>query len=242
MLLEVETLEKQLTQKKERTIQGIRFTTGRLQERAVVLAYSGIGKVNAAVSATLLIDQLRPSHVIFTGIAGGINPDLGPGDIVIGARTAYHDYGELTPRGFQVGPTKDPRTGKQNPLFFPADAGLLTAAEKVAAELKLSPLKTRAGARTPQALKGVIVTGDVFVAAPAKKAELRKDLKADAIEMEGAAVAQICWQQRVPCLILRGLSDSADDRAEEDYRAFAKTAAHNSALLVLGILARLEPR
>jgi len=242
MLVEVETLEQQLAQKKERTIQGIRFVTGRLQERAVVLAHSGIGKANAAVLATLLIDQFRPTHVLFTGIAGGVNLDLGPGDIVIGATTAYHDYGEVTPKGFQLGPTRDPRTGKHNPLFFPADAGLLAAAEIVAAKLKLSPVKTGAGTRTPRILKGVIVTGDVFVASPAKKAELRKDLKADATEMEGAAVAQICWQQRVPCLILRGLSDNADDKAADDYRVFAKTAAHNSALLVFGILARLESR
>ena len=123
MTLEIETLGQQLTDKTEMTIQGIRFTTGSLKERRVVLAHSGMGKVNAAMAATLLVEQFQPTHILFTGIAGGLNPDLSPGDVVIGAKTAYHDYGEWTPDGFRVGRTVDPFTGKPNPLFFPADAG-----------------------------------------------------------------------------------------------------------------------
>jgi adenosylhomocysteine nucleosidase len=136
----------------------------------------------------------------------------------------------------------DPFTGKPNPLFFPADAGLLGAAEKVAPGLKLAPVKTATGERTPRVVTGVIVTGDAFVASPAKKDALRKEFKADATEMEGAAVAQICWQRRVPCLILRSLSDSAGAKAPEDERLFEKSAAQNSALLVTGIVGRLEAK
>jgi len=88
MTLEIETLGQELTDKKEMTIQGIRFTTGSLKDRRVVLAHSGIGKVNAATAATLLVEQFQPTHVLFTGIAGGLNPDLRPGDVVIGAKTA----------------------------------------------------------------------------------------------------------------------------------------------------------
>jgi adenosylhomocysteine nucleosidase len=98
-----------------------------------------MGKVNAAMAATLLVEQFQPTHVLFTGIAGGLNPDLRPGDVVIGAKTAYHDYGEWTPEGFRVGRMVNPFTGKPNPLFFPADASLLAVAEKAALELKLAP-------------------------------------------------------------------------------------------------------
>ena len=84
------------------TVQGVRFTTGSLKDRRVVLTHSGMGKVNAAMAATLLVEQFQPTHVLFTGIAGGLNPDLRPGDVVIGAKTAYHDYGEWTPEGFHV--------------------------------------------------------------------------------------------------------------------------------------------
>ena len=82
----------------------------------------------------------------------------------------------------------------------------------------------------------------MFVASPTKSAELRKDFQADATEMEGAAVAQICWQQRVPCLVLRSLSDDAGAKAEEDVRRFERTAAQNSSLLVTSIVARLESK
>src|SRR5207249_11004101 len=94
-----------------------------------------------SMAATLLVEQFQPTHILFTGIAGGLNPDLRPGDVVIGAKTAYHDYGEWTPDGFRVGRTVDPFTGKPNPLFFPADAGLLAVAEKAALDLKLAPVK-----------------------------------------------------------------------------------------------------
>ena len=240
MTLEIETLGQQLTDKTEMTVQGIRFTTGSLKDRRVVLAHSGMGKVNAAMAATLLVEQFQPTHVLFTGIAGGLNPDLRPGDVVIGAKTAYHDYGEWTPEGFRVGRTVDPFTGKPNPLFFPANPGLLAVAEKAALELKLAPVKTASGERTPRVVTGVIVTGDAFVASAAKKDALRKEFNADATEMEGAAVAQICWQRRVPCVILRSLSDSAGAKAQENVLFFEKSAAQNAALLVTSIVGRLE--
>ena len=134
----------------------------------------------------------------------------------------------------------DPFTGKPNPLFFPADAGLLAVAEKAALDLKLAPVETVTGERTPRVVTGVIVTGDAFVASLAKKDALRKEFKADATEMEGAAVAQICWQRRVPCLILRSLSDSAGAKAQENVLLFEKSAAQNAALLVTSIVGRLE--
>jgi adenosylhomocysteine nucleosidase len=157
MTLEIETLGQQLTDKTEMTVQGIRFTTGSLKERRVVLAHSGMGKVNAAMAATLLVERFQPTHVLFTGIAGGLNPDLRPGDVVIGAKTAYHGYGEWTPEGFRVGRTVDPFTGKPNPLFFPADPGLLAVAEKAALELKLAPVKTTTGERTPRVVPCLIL-------------------------------------------------------------------------------------
>ena len=239
MTVEIETLGQELTDKKELIVQGIPFTTGSLKERKVVLAHSGIGKVNAATTATLLIEHFQPTHILFTGIAGGLNPELRPGDVVIGAKTAYHDYGEWTPAGFRVGQTTDPFTGQLNPLFFPADAGLLEMANDAAQHLELAPLNAATGERIPRVVTGVIVTGDAFVASPAKKDVLRDEFKADATEMEGAAVAQICWQRRVPCLILRSLSDSAGAKAPEDERRFEKRAAQNAARLVIGIVGRL---
>lgn len=242
MAVEVETLVQELADKQERTVRGVKFTTGTLKGRRVVVAHSGMGKVNAALAAALLVAEFQPTHVLFTGIAGGVNPDLRPGDVVIGAKVAYHDYGEYTPAGFRVRPTVDPFTGKPNPLFFPGDPALLGTAEKAAAELKFAPVKVGDGERTPRVVAGVIVTGDAFVASPAKTAALRKEFDADATEMEGAAVAQVCWQWRVPCLVLRSLSDDAGAMAKDDVQVFEKTAARNSAQLVTAVVARLEAK
>ena len=89
----------ELTEKKDRTVQGVRFTTGSLKDRRVVLAHSGIGKVNAAMAATLLVEQFQPTHILFTGIAGGVNPDLRPGDVVMAPRPPTTTTESTPPKG-----------------------------------------------------------------------------------------------------------------------------------------------
>ena len=231
MPVEIQMLEGQLQGKRTEKFLGVTFHTGTLNGRKVVLAASGIGKVNAAMTATLLLDHFRPSEVLFTGVAGGISPELAPGDIVIGEKTAQHDYGELTPQGFRPQPT-----GKQIPLLMNAPERLLTLAEAAAKGAALEKVPTTQGDRVPRVIRGVIVTGDIFVSSPAKTAELRQLFNADAVEMEGAAVAQVCWQQNVPCLVIRCVSDKADATAIADFERFVKVAAANSAKLTLAML------
>ena len=241
MPVETALLERTLTGRSERRIQGVRFVTGALYGRRVVLAESGIGKVNAAMTTTLLIDHFKPAAVLFTGIAGGINPDLAPGDLVIGQKTVQHDFGAVVPEGFRTGPTPNPFRRRDNPLYFQAPARLLTAAEGAARDVKLARLGTGIDARMPRITRGIIATGDVFVASSSRKTELRKNFQADAVEMEGAAVAQVCWQLNVPCLVIRSLSDAADDHASRDLEQFINVAARNSAMLTTEIVKRLAP-
>ena len=237
---EVEILEGQLVNPKAHTIEGIQFLTGTLNEQNVVIARTGVGKVNAAMTATLVIEHFRPNRVIFTGVAGGLNPDLQIGDIVIAQTTAQHDLGRLESAEIENMGTKNPINGKRNPVFFPADPGLLQIAATVLADIKLSPLQTPQGQRHPRIITGTVVTGDVFVASDAKKTDLHKNLGADAVEMEGAAVAQICWQHNVPCLVIRSLSDNAGANASEDFKKYYKIAARNSAALVTRIISQLH--
>jgi adenosylhomocysteine nucleosidase len=234
MPIELQMLEGQLQGKRTETFLDVAFHTGALNGRKVVLAASGVGKVNAAMTATLLLDHFQPSEVLFTGVAGGVNPELAPGDIVIGEKTAQHDYGEWTSAGFRPQPT-----GKMMPLFMTAPERLLAIAEAASKDAALDKVPTTQGERRPRVIRGVIVTGDVFIASPAKNAELRQVFKADAVEMEGAAVAQICWRQQVPCLIIRCLSDKADAAASADFEQFVKAAATNSAKLTLSMLSLL---
>jgi len=238
---EVRLLLDQLEGREERKIEGIRFWTGRLRGRRVAVAMTGVGKVNAAITTTLLYEHFRPSEVLFTGIAGGLNPDLEPGDIVIAAKTVQHDYGTLTAAGMTLKGARNPIRRDRNPVFFPADPRLLEAALAAKERVKLDAIETATGKRTPRIVAGTVATGDVFVASPAKRKALHEKLGADAVEMEGAAVAQVCWQWRVPCLVIRSISDQADENAMRDARAFTRIAARNAATLVSGIVERLTP-
>ena len=237
---EVAILEEQLVNPKAHTIQGIQFLTGILNEQNVVIARTGVGKVNAAMTVTLVIEHFRPNRVIFTGVAGGLNPDLQIGDIVIAQKTAQHDLGSLKSAEIENFGVRNPINGKRNPVFFPADPDLLQITETALESIKLNPFPTPQGQRNPRIVRGIVVTGDVFVATDAKRAALHKNFGADAVEMEGAAVAQICWQHNVPCLVIRSLSDNAGANASEDFKKYYKIAARNSATLVTRIISQLH--
>ncbi len=237
---EVAILEGQLVNPRAYTIEGIQFLTGTLNEQNVVIAKTGVGKVNAAMTAILIIEHFRPNRVIFTGVAGGLNPDLQIGDIVIAQKTAQHDLGRLESTEIENTGVRNPINGKRNPVFFPADPGLLQITETALEGIELNPFQTPQGQRHPRIIRGTVVTGDVFVASDARKTALHKNLGADAVEMEGAAVAQICWQHNVPCLVIRSLSDNAGANASEDFKKYYKIAARNSAALVTRIISQLH--
>jgi adenosylhomocysteine nucleosidase len=230
---EVVVIEQELTAKEEQRVLGLRFVTGELRGRKVVVVKTGVGKVNAAMTATLLLDHFRPKEVVFSGIAGAINHDLQPGDIVIGEKTAQHDYGDLTATQFVPDAPKNPVNGQRNPVQFLADERLLQLADTARNQVTLEKIPLSQGERVPRITRGIIVTGDMFIMSSAKKSELQTAFHADAVEMEGAAVAQICYQQNVPCLIIRSLSDGADEKARVDFNQFKPIAAKNSATLVL---------
>ena len=237
---EVAILEGQLVNPRAHTIEGIQFLTGTLNGQNVVIARTGVGKVNAAMTATLVIEHFHPNRVIFTGVAGGLNPDLQIGDIVIAQKTAQHDLGRLESAEIENTGVRNPINGKRNPVFFPADPELLRITETALEGVELNPFQTPQGQRHPRIIRGTVITGDLFVASNVKKAALHQNLSADAVEMEGAAVAQICWQQDVPCLVIRSLSDNAGANASEDFKKYYKIAARNSATLVTRIISQLH--
>ena len=234
---EVTLVKQSLQQSKMVIIDGITFTTGRIGKQRVVVAETGIGKVNAAMTTVLMLNHFRPRRILFTGIAGGTNPDLQPGDIVIASRTIHHDYQSIT---FDQKPTIQTRngvTGQMNPAYFPADSLMLLHAQIVARTVAFEPIPLTT--RPPTVVTGTVVTGDQFISSSQKVAQLRQDFGADATEMEGAAVAQVCYQLQVPHLVIRSLSDRADDNARRDMLSFYEIAARNSAKLVLAVVGSL---
>jgi adenosylhomocysteine nucleosidase len=236
---EVQLIQRRVKDSATQTFLGVKFTTGILDGRPVVVAKTGIGKVNAAATTALLLDHFRPSEVIFTGIAGAVDPALSPGDVVIATKTAHHDLGVVTTDGFSPKAIRNPTSGKQNPVFLLCDAALVRLSQEAAANVVLDAVPPTEGRRRPKVVAGVIVSGDVFVASAQKRSELRERFSADAVEMDGAAVAQVCYQQGVPFVILRGLSDKADQHAEADVERACQTAAKNAAELACRLVTLL---
>lgn len=245
---ETEELALRLKGKKDVNIEGLNFVTGELSGKRVVLVRLGFGKVNAALAATLVIEHFKPEGLIFTGAAGALNPELVPGDIVIGTQTTQHDFGMISdesadaPTGFTHWRTRNPITNEKNPLYFTAGDRLIKAARAAAPFVTLEKIDPKL--RDPKVIEGVIVTGDLFVSEKSKNYELGVRFDADAVEMEGAAVAQISWQFRVPCLVIRSISDTANGSSLPDYYKFVKVAARNSSNLVVRTIAellKLEP-
>lgn len=224
--------------KKERIIQQFHFTEGTLNGRKVVIALTGIGKVNAAISTTLVIEHYHPAEVLFSGIAGGVDTALSPGDLVIANTVAYHDYGTLLPDSLQLDPTRNPVTHTANPIYFPCNDSLVAIAERVSRQVVLEKAD-RLAPHPPRIVSGIIVTGDVFISSRPATQRLWRQMKAEATDMEGAAIAQTCWQQRIPFLVIRSLSDDADSNAGRDIRNFYQVAARNAAAMVMAITRQL---
>ena len=232
---EVQLLRHSLQNAQEVIIQGVCFYTGTLQNRAVVVGQTGIGKVNAAITTTLLVHTFKPKYLIFTGIAGGINANLHPGDIIIGEQVGHHDYQAITFEGVPTRQTYNFLTNELNPDFFRADAELAQKALEASSRVVFDSV----GNHQPVCALGTIVSGDLFVSSAEKVNQLRDVFGADATEMEGAAVAQVCHQWGVPHLVIRSISDRADAEATEVMFEHLKIAAHNSAKLTLKIIENL---
>lgn len=200
------------------------FYKGRLEGRDVLLAQCGIGKVNAAALTQLMI-LMGVERVIFTGVAGGVHPDLGVGDIVISTDALQHDV-DVTALGYGLGQVP----GESH--HWQADDTLQRLAVEAAERLE----GFSEGFRV---FRGRVVSGDQFIADVDKVRRLREAFGAVCAEMEGAGVAQVCAKWGVPFVILRSISDSADGEAEVDFREFTPLAASRAERLVRAMLQKL---
>jgi adenosylhomocysteine nucleosidase len=236
---EVAPVEMRLEGATVTNIQGIVFTSGTINGARIITVRSGVGKANSAFATTLLLDRFKPAAVIWTGTAGAVDPDLNPADVVIGTGVGYHDYGAMTANGFVRNPTRNAGTGQADPPFFAPDPNLLAAVRRAAAVVKLSRGPNSAGAPDPRIREGLIVTGDAFVASPARRDDIRSELKAIAVEMEGASVAQVCARFGVPLIVIRSITDHANGEASNSYQRFVDTSSRNAAELALATIQQL---
>ncbi|EKN68640.1 5'-methylthioadenosine/S-adenosylhomocysteine nucleosidase [Schinkia azotoformans] len=220
---EVAILKEKIQNREDLTIGKSEFSIGKINNINVVLLKSGIGKVNAAVGTTLLLDHFKPDYVLNTGSAGGYHTELNVGDIVISTDVRHHDV-DVTVFGYEYGQVP------QMPPGFTPDVRLIEKAEKAAA-----------GITDIKVAKGLIVTGDSFMDDPVRVDFVRgKFTDVYAVEMEAAAIAQVCHLFNVPFVIIRALSDIAGKDSDVSFDKFLEKAALHSATLILNIVSEFE--
>lgn len=216
MELEVDTLKAQMAVASRTTKAGMEFFEGTLGQAQVVVVRCGIGKVNAAMCVQILVDLFQVTHVINTGVAGSLNADLDIGDIVISQDVIHHD---MDVRVFGYAPGQVPQL---DTLAFPGDETLIRLALSSCEE-------ANPGLHTAV---GRVVSGDQFISGKEIKNRLITEFHADCTEMEGAAIAHAAYLNGIPFVVIRAISDKADDSAEMDYPTFEREAAGHCARLV----------
>lgn len=219
---EVETLLGLLEYKKEAVRTGSTYYEGTLDGLDVVVVQCGIGKVNAALCVQVLCDCYGVTHVVNTGIAGSLCPELDIGDLVISSDAMYHDV-DCTHFGYTVGQMPG------MPVNYEADQKMVDLA--FAAAEGVNPGHTRIGR---------VASGDQFVAEKALKEKIISVTGALCTEMEGAAIAQAAYRNGIPFVIIRAISDKADDSAEMDYPTFERIAAHRCAAVTQDFASRMK--
>jgi adenosylhomocysteine nucleosidase len=223
---------------RKQIVAGREFWVGHLHGHEVVAVLSRIGKVAAAITATLAIEHFGATRIVFTGVAGGLAPGVNVGDIVVADSFIQHDL-DASP----IFPKYElPLYGVSR---LPTDAGLRSALHAAALKLLAQPsllgaeAQRLAGAAVPAVHLGLVVSGDRFVSTDAESRALRLALPgALAVEMEGAAIAQVCYDYAVPYAAVRTISDRADNSAHVDFAAFVReVASRYSSALVSNLLA-----
>ena len=221
---EVAMLKEKLTEVQVETKAAMDFYKGKLEGKDVVVVRSGIGKVNAAMCAQILADVYHADHVINTGIAGSLKAEINIGDIVLSTDVLHHDM-DATGFGYDLG-----QIPQMNVFSFEADEKMRTIAKEVCEAVNPEI----------QVFEGRIVSGDQFISSREVKDRIKSNFDGYCTEMEGAAIAQTAYLNRIPFVIIRAISDKADDSATMDYPTFEKQAVEHSVRLTRGFLKRIQ--
>ena len=222
MSVEVALLKENMENMTVATHAGMEFCEGKLCGLDTVVVQCGVGKVNAAMCAQILCSVFGVTHLVNTGIAGSLNADLDIGDLVVSKDAMYHDF-DCVHFGYEMG-----KVPGMDVVAFPADATMMDLAFDAAEAV--NPGHTKIGR---------VASGDLFVARKEAKEAIIEKTGAFCTEMEGAAIAQTAYRNQVPFVILRAISDKADDSAEMDYPTFEAIAAQRCANVAMNLAKEL---
>ncbi|MBQ3145511.1 MAG: 5'-methylthioadenosine/adenosylhomocysteine nucleosidase [Clostridia bacterium] len=187
----------------------LKIFKGEINNKKYILVRGGVGKVNAARTTQVLIDKFNIEYIINLGSAGALNDKLNIGDIVVGTELIQHDF-DVTAFGREKGYI--PETGKE----FRSDENIIKKCE----DIRISNIKI---------VKGVITSGDIFCTDIKMKEKIRQKFKSDCIEMEGAAIAQVCYLNKIPFIVIRSISDIPNGNNELDFNQYLEFASKNCA-------------
>ncbi|NQX57550.1 5'-methylthioadenosine/adenosylhomocysteine nucleosidase [Paenibacillus qinlingensis] len=219
---EIELLVAHMTDINETVKAGITFREGTYFGKNVVVCRTGVGKVNAAVTTQILIDQFGVEAVIFTGVAGALDPELQIGDLVISTECVQHDM-DVTALGFPRG-------------VIPYAENSVYAADRKLVELAVASGEKLFAGKVKQ---GRVLSGDQFIASREVVASLYQELNGVCVEMEGSSVAQVCAMNSIPYVVLRSMSDKADGSAHVNFAEFTVIASENSYKMVEDMVKQL---
>lgn len=230
MLEEIELIKKEMNIEKVEETGKRSYYTGKLYGRDVVLVFSRYGKVASASTVTTLIEKFGAEIIVFTGVAGAVSKELHIGDIVISDRLIQHDM-DITPLSPELGRFYIPLINKD---YFEVPEELVKKASDSAKVYVMEYMNKEVSKEllrefkidVPRVVVGTIASGDQFIADSDKIAELASSIEnLKCVEMEGAAVAQVCYEHEVPCIIIRVMSDNADEHADVNFTRFIQEAA-----------------
>ena len=221
---EITNLKSHMQVDEVQTIAGMSFFKGAVKGTKLVLVRSGIGKVNAGICTQILASVYGVDTVINTGIAGSLNADIDIGDIVVSTSLVQYDV-DARNFGYKLG-----EIPRMNIVEFPADKYLIDKTQSAFDSLDLGI----------KLYKGMVATGDKFVSEDSLKAEIISNFHAYCVEMEGAAIAQTAMLNNMACVVIRAISDKADNSADVDYRSFEAKAIENMSKISLALVDSLK--
>jgi adenosylhomocysteine nucleosidase len=238
---EIRLIQAQLKDSKKGILAVFPFQSGFLGNRRVVTAVTGVGVTNGAMVAALFIHAFRPSEVIVTGTGSRFNPRIRTGDTVISTKTVHHAAGSLTDRGMVYRKVRGPLPGGMTHWQYPPDPRLLRLAKAAVASFKAEAVRVEGKTYVPAVLTGVVTASDLFGVSDAKIADMKAKLNPDIMEMESAAIAQVCTQLGTPHIVFRAGSNRTQSDPGTAYRRLGQTAAAAAARWTMHFVKSLAP-
>ena len=240
---EIRLIQGRLTSPKSGVLACFPYVTGFLGGRHVITTVTGVGVTNAAMVTALFVHTFKPAEVLVSGTGSRVNPRIRTGDTVISLKTIHHAAGSLTDKGMVYRKVRGPLDGQMTHWAYPPDQRLLKIAKAAIKGYEAEPVEVDGETYRPTVLTGIVTASDLFGVSDEKIADLKAKLDPDIMEMESAAIAQVCAQLKTPHIVFRAGSNRTQSNPGTAYRKLGQKAAHAAArwtVYFAGVLAKAE--